>query len=100
MKHILEIAKIVTKKKVKKIEIFDDYSLSQKSSKFNDFYEAVVNDKFETDEQAAEYLYGSPSTDDKYRQLKSRFKKRLLNTLFFLDVNCLGRIIRRVLSGY
>ncbi|WBM75271.1 hypothetical protein [Saprospira grandis] len=87
MKHILEIAKIVTKKKVKKIEIFDDYSLSQKSSKFNDFYEAVVNDKFETDEQAAEYLYGSPSTDDKYRQLKSRFKKRLLNTLFFLDVN-------------
>ena len=27
------------------------------------------------------------SKHDKYRQLKSRFKKRLLNTLYFLDIN-------------
>ena len=44
-------------------------------------------DKFATDEDAATYLYGCKPTDDKYRQLKSRFKKRLLNTLFFLDIN-------------
>lgn len=87
MRHLLEIAKIVTKKKVKKIEIFDDNSLKQKNSKFNDFYEALMARKFKTDDDAAEYLYGSSSSDDKYRQLKSRFKKRLLNTLFFLDVN-------------
>lgn len=87
MKHLLEVAKIVTKKKVKKIEIFDELSLKQKNSKFNDFYEAVMADKFVTDDDAAEFLYGCRATDDKYRQLKSRFKKRLLNTLFFLDIN-------------
>lgn len=87
MKHLLEIAKIVTKKKVKKIEIFDDYSLKQKNSKFNDFYELLMSGSLTTDQEAAQILYDSRPTDDKYRQLKSRFKKRLLNTLFFLDVN-------------
>lgn len=87
MKHLLEIAKIVTKKKVKKIEIFDDYSLKQKNSKFNDFYELLMGDSLKSDQEAAQLLYNSRPTDDKYRQLKSRFKKRLLNTLFFLDVN-------------
>lgn len=43
--------------------------------------------KFKNDRDAASFLYGCGPTDDKYRQLKSRFRKRLLNTLFFLDVN-------------
>ena len=87
MKNLIEIAKIVTKKKVKKIEIFDDYSLKSKASKFNEFYEALMANKFRNDRDAATFLYDCSPTDDKYRQLKSRFRKRLLNTLFFLDVN-------------
>lgn len=87
MKYLLEIAKIVTKRKVKKIEIFDNQVLKQKQSKFNEFYQQLINGNIKTDQEAALLLYDSPSNDDKYRQLKSRFKKRLLNTLFFLDVN-------------
>jgi len=87
MKHLIEISKIVTKRKVRKIEIFDDHSLRHKKSKFNEFYEALRNQKFKNDRDAAEYLYGCSPTDAKYRQLKSRFRKRLLNTLFFLDIN-------------
>jgi hypothetical protein len=87
MKNLIEIAKIVTKKKVRKIEIFDDHSLKHKNSKFNDFYDALLANKFKNDRDAAAFLYGCSPTDDKYRQLKSRFRKRLLNTLFFLDVN-------------
>ncbi len=87
MKHLIEISKIVTKKKVRKIEIFDDATLKNKSSKFNEFYEALFSGKFKNDRDAATYLYDCSPTDDKYRQLKSRFRKRLLNTLFFLDVN-------------
>lgn len=87
MKNLLEISRIVTKKKVKKIEIFDDHSLKQKSSKFNEFYELLMSGVLKNDKDAALKLYGSTPTDDKYRQLKSRFKKRILNTLFFLDVN-------------
>lgn len=87
MKHLIEISKIVTKKKVKKIEIFDEHSLKHKNSKFNEFYEALMVGKFKNDRDAATFLYACSPTDDKYRQLKSRFRKRLLNTLFFLDVN-------------
>ena len=87
MKNLIEVGKIVTKKKVRKIEIFDDHSLRTKNSKFNEFYEALMADKFKNDRDAATFLYGCSPTDDKYRQLKSRFRKRLLNTLFFLDVN-------------
>ncbi|MEM7103935.1 MAG: hypothetical protein AAF502_12435 [Bacteroidota bacterium] len=87
MKNLIEISKIVTKKKVKKIEIFDDHSLKHKNSKFNEFYEALMAGKFKNDRDAASFLYSCTPTDDKYRQLKSRFRKRLLNTLFFLDVN-------------
>jgi len=87
MKNLIEISKIVTKKKVRKIEIFDDHSLKHKNSKFNEFYEALLANKFKNDRDAATFLYACSPTDDKYRQLKSRFRKRLLNTLFFLDVN-------------
>lgn len=87
MKHLLEISNIVSWKKVKKIEIFDEASLKNKSSKLNEFFEALMDGKFKTDRDAAALLYQSSPTDDKYRQLKSRFRKRLLNTLFFIDIN-------------
>jgi hypothetical protein len=87
MKTLIEISKIVTKKRISKIEIFDKSLLNKKDSMFNEFYEGLINEKFKTDEEAAKVLYGSTPLDDKYRQLKSRFTKRLLNTLFFLDAN-------------
>lgn len=87
MKNLIEISKIVTKRKVKKIEIFDNHSLKHKNSKFNEFYEALSANKYKNDRDAAAHLYGCSPTDPKYRQLKSRFRKRLLNTLFFIDVN-------------
>ncbi|MFN0276631.1 MAG: hypothetical protein ACKVPJ_12870 [Chitinophagales bacterium] len=87
MKTLIEISKIVTKKRISKIEIFDKSLLNKKDSKFNEFYEGLINEKFKTDEEAAKVLYDSTPLDDKYRQLKSRFTKRLLNTLFFLDAN-------------
>jgi len=37
MKNLLEIAAVVTKKKVKKIEIFDEYSLRNKAANSMNF---------------------------------------------------------------
>lgn len=87
MRNLIEISKIVTKKRISKIEIFDKSLLNKKDSKFNEFYDGLINEQFTTDEEAASFLYGTTPLDDKYRQLKSRFTKRLLNTLFFLDAN-------------
>ena len=90
MKNLIEISKIVTKKKVKKIEIFDSTSFDSTNSKFAEFYEALCGGKFRNDRDAATLLYGCSPSHDKYRQLKSRFRKRLFNTLFFIDVNLPG----------
>ena len=87
MKNLLEIIKIVTKKRVKKIEIFDDQALKNKTGKFNEFYEALSAGRLRNDRDAATLLYNCSPQDPKYRQLKSRFRKRLLNTIFFLDIN-------------
>jgi hypothetical protein len=87
MKNLLEIAGVVTKKKVKKIEIFDEHSLRNKGSKFNEFYDDLTSGVYKNDRDASNKLYGCTPKDARYRQLKSRFRKRLLNTLFFLDVN-------------
>lgn len=85
MKHLIEIAKILTQKKVKRIDVFDASYLNQKSNKFTIFYDALVARKLKNDREAAALLYQSSPTDTRYRQLKSRFRRRLLNTLFFVD---------------
>ena len=90
MKNLIEISRIVTKKKVRKIEIFDSATLENKNSKFSEFYEALAANKFKNDRDAATFLYECSPTHDKYRQLKSRFRKRLLNTMFFIDINVPG----------
>lgn len=87
MNILKELSKIITRRKVAKIEIIDSTVLNSKKSKFHSLYEGLISDKFEDDNDAALYIYGSSPTDPRYRQLKSRFKKRMLNTLFFLDVN-------------
>ncbi len=87
MKNLIEVSRIVTKKKVRKIEILDSSVLDAPESKFGQFYEALMAGKLRNDRDAATLLYNCSPTHDKYRQLKSRFKKRLYNTLFFLDLN-------------
>lgn len=87
MKNLIEVSRILSKKKVRKIEIIDSSVLDNPESKFGQFYEALMNNKLRNDRDAATLLYNCSPTSDKYRQLKSRFRKRLLNTLFFLDIN-------------
>ena len=86
MEFILQIISIVNKKRISKIDIFDSSMLSSKDSLFTKLYLALSDGKIETDEDAAKLLY-KEEPDSKYRKLKSRFVTRLLNTLFFIDIN-------------
>jgi hypothetical protein len=87
MRNLIEIARIITRNKVSKIEVFDERTFRNKGSKFNQFYQSLLTNKFKEDRDAAAFFYGCAPSDPKYRQLKSRFRKRLMNTLFFLDIN-------------
>lgn len=83
----MELAEVANLKRISKIEIFDGASLKGKSSKFNDFYLGLTSGKLRSDREAAKNIYQTIPSDDRYRQLKSRFRKRLLNTVFFLNLN-------------
>ena len=87
VKLLLELTRIANLKRISKIDVFEGASLRNKSSKFNEFYEGLVHEQFRSDRDAARRLYQTSPGDDRYRQLKSRFRKRLLNTLFFINVN-------------
>ena len=87
MKLLQELTRIANLKRISKIDVFEGASLRNKSSKFNEFYEGLVHDQFRSDREAARRLYQTNPGDDRYRQLKSRFRKRLLNTMFFINVN-------------
>ncbi len=87
MKHLKKVAQIVSLKKIKKAAIFNHQFPKQKGSKFNILYQALTQHEIESDADAAPLLYENASPkDDRYRQLKSRFKKRLFNTLLLTDV--------------
>ncbi len=86
MKKLKEITKIVTRKKVVKLEVLDEYVLN-KQSKINEFFDGITGNKFKNDRDAAQYLYDSTPQDPKYRKLKSRFRQRLLNTIFLIEPN-------------
>lgn len=86
MKSLLEIAKLVDSKRMRKMEFFHPENLTDSSSKFNRFYQGISEGKFKNDRDAASFLYNSSPSDDRYRKLKSRFRKRLLNTLFLVNL--------------
>lgn len=89
MNFLKSITQIITTRKLSKIEMLDKNLISNKDSILTKYYDGIINNQIVNDQDAVIYLYGD--NDDaslkNYRQLKSRFKKRLLNTLFFIDVN-------------
>ncbi|MCB0641680.1 MAG: hypothetical protein KDC44_08570 [Phaeodactylibacter sp.] len=58
-----------------------------KSSNIQLFYEGLLNDKFDDDDAAAQAFYNAPPTDPRYKKLKNKVRKRIINTLFLVDLN-------------
>lgn len=90
MNSLRQIISVVNRKRISKVEIFDKTLLSTKDSMFTQLYEAIESGKVKSDQDASMLLYGEENSAS-YRKLKSRFLKRLLNTLFFLDLNGVNR---------
>ena len=89
MDDIKAIIKLLTKQKLRQIEILsEDSVMSEKSKKL---YLGIKNGTITTDDDAAKVLYNSDPKNAKYRVLKNRFKQRLINTLFFTDVQAYGK---------
>lgn len=80
-----ELVYIVGRNKVKGINMKDLY-LNHHSSKLSQFYQGLSDGLFQSDEDARTLIYPEDQDTDKFRTLKSQLKKRLLNYLFFIDL--------------
>jgi len=99
MESLQELVKLVTQKRIKKIELFDESSRN-KSSNYFKLFEGIHSSRYQTDEEAAADIYQCSASEKKYLILKTRLKQKLLNTLFFLDVEPSESISEHDALGY
>lgn len=85
MDYLKEIISIVDKNKTKNIEIIG--SEKSKERKLYKLYDGISSGKITSDTKACQVLYNNENPSKGYRNLKSRLEKRVLNTLFFIDIN-------------
>ena len=84
MIELKSIINLLSKQKLKQIEIItEEDSLSDKSKQL---YVGIKNGKYLTDEDASLDIYNEDPKNETYRKLKYRLQERLLNTLFFIDI--------------
>jgi hypothetical protein len=66
------------------IDVFDEQTLENTS--FHRLFLGVKSGEYSTDEEAAQNIYKTSANDPRYRNLKSRLKKKLSGSLFFLKI--------------
>ncbi|MFZ2898151.1 MAG: hypothetical protein WA004_05990 [Saprospiraceae bacterium] len=84
MRDLRELVSIVNRHKIKTLEILGP--ALPPNSKIMQLYEGISSGVFESDEEAMAFLYGNPeNSKNSYWKLKHDLKRRLLNTVFFID---------------
>jgi hypothetical protein len=86
MKYLSEVTRIVTTFRDPNIEIIEESEALASGDAISKLYTGLRNGSIDSDQRAAEVVYGKPILDTKYTTLKNRLKKRLLNSLFFLNI--------------
>ncbi len=84
MDEIVDLVNLVSKKRTNKLEILGDPK--SKNSKIQEFYNGINEGKIKSDSDALKLLYGLDTPNQKYSKLKNRLEDKLVNTLFFLDL--------------
>lgn len=81
MQNLQELVYIVTKNKIKSIETLD----SSSSSRALELYDGIAKGRFKTDDEAASYFFDAKAKYKNYNKLKNSLKRKLLNSIFFID---------------
>ncbi|MFK8005225.1 MAG: hypothetical protein AB8H03_02595 [Saprospiraceae bacterium] len=86
MEDLQELISFVNKQTTQNVEVIGK-ATRQSSGKIYRLYEGIADGVFKNDEEAAKGILGTDSEDINYKKLKYRLKQRLINTVFFIDVN-------------
>ena len=85
MDEIRELIKIVMGNTKKNLPLLDLKNQTQNGNKEMNLFLGIKSGQFNDDVEASNGIYGSEEVDFKFRMLKSRLNRKLLNHLFFMD---------------
>jgi hypothetical protein len=94
MDYLKELIYVVNRNKIKQIDLLD--LKKRKGSKVNQLYQMASENESLTDEDAFQVLFPDAGSKNAYYNLKATLKKKLLNTLFFIDIRREGQSDRQV----
>lgn len=83
METLRELVQIVTRNKLKAIDVLD--LKAETDTKISKLYKIVAEEKVDSDDSAAGHLNPGAKNTAGYRKVKARLKSRLLGALFFID---------------
>lgn len=85
MEELKSLIKIVNKQKTKSLGLFAE-DLNN-TSKIRALYDGIASGTIKNDRNAIETIYQSSNSLQAFKKLKLRLRKRLLNAIFFIDIN-------------
>jgi len=86
MEKLIELAKLVSKEKTKRVNIIGQEKKGS-SSLTKKLYDGIIEGKITNDKEAGELLYGINFDPNTYVRTKYRLEEKLLNSLFFINLN-------------
>ena len=89
MEDLIALSKLISKQKVKQIDIVTNENTMSELSKL--FYDGLTSGQIKNDLDATNLLYGENELTSKYRKLKRRLRNKLINTVFFIDIQQFSR---------
>lgn len=90
MKYLPEIIRVLDRFREPRVETLDASFRSRIREKSYLLYDGIRSGTFANDSIAADVIYKTASTDPRYTTLKGNLKRRLLNSLFHLNLRRAG----------
>lgn len=83
MRDLIELANLLNKTKLKSSGVLD--VILEPDSKMQQMYDAIVNQRIQSDDEALAWLLDSGEEGSKLPSLKNKLKDRMLDSVFLLD---------------
>ncbi|HRI59353.1 MAG TPA: hypothetical protein PK228_06510, partial [Saprospiraceae bacterium] len=83
MRDLIELANLLNKTKLKSSGILD--IILEPDSKMQQLYDALVNQRVRSDDEALSWLVDGGDDASKLPNLKNKLKDRMLDSVFLLD---------------
>lgn len=85
MENLKELIAIVNRNKIKQTDFINSKSSKSKTQRL---YQGIVKGEFTSEEEAFQFFYSDdPASLINFKKLKNRLQKRLINSIFLIDIN-------------